>query len=51
VSDATIKKIIYLIRYGLTPEQAESLPLDVEAWLLPAQQAISLIEGEKARGS
>jgi hypothetical protein len=45
----TLKNVLYLIRFGLTPEQAAALPLEVEAWLMPTEQAIHMIENE-ARG-
>ena len=30
-----IKSVVYLIKFGLTPDQVERLPLRVEALLLP----------------
>jgi hypothetical protein len=39
-----LRRIIYLIRFGLMPEQSDSLPVDMDEWLLPVWLTLKHIE-------
>ena len=37
--------MVCLIKFGVTPDQVDALPVNVDAWLMPVLTTIAHIEG------